>query len=407
MKDMLLKIAYRNVVKYWKRNLFVFGTVFFSILLFGFAQAFIQGFKEMSSAAIFNDIGHVMVYQEGYYKKSEMLPLNMMLDKPEQVIQRVKNEVKDVQGAMKEIKMRGVIIKSGQKETIVVRGIELGNEKAAYSIRAQMKMGRFAKSGNEVVLGNELAEFLKVKLNDTVELEVMNEKMHKRLDTFKVVGVFETGTDNNDRSLLIANIHSIQQMLGLEDKASEISFLIKDPNKVEQINSKIKETLGGGQYDILPWTTLYQGLHDINSTLDFVVIALLILLVLVVATGIANVQLISAFERIRDIGTLRAIGMGRWKVFYMMLAEAVFIGFIAAVLGCLCAGLVSEIFSIHGIYLGATTEKIGLGNIVYPHLTMQGVIITIVIGVFLPVISVIYPALVVSKKRPIEALHDV
>ena len=119
---------------------------------------------------------------------------------------------------------------------------------------------------------------------------------------------------------------------------------------------------------------------------------LLGLSIIVSLFGIVNTLVLSVFERTREIGMLRAIGMTRRQTRRMIRHESVItslIGaFIGIVLGVILAGLL--------IY------KIDLIDFSFP--TSQ-VIVFAIAAVIVGVLAAIFPARRAAKLDPLEALH--
>ena len=84
-------MAVRNIFKYRRRNMVIFVAIIFSIFILVLAMGFIEGFKEMFNRMIFENIGHITIYKEGYYKKSEMLPIGLLIQKPDEIIVMTSN----------------------------------------------------------------------------------------------------------------------------------------------------------------------------------------------------------------------------------------------------------------------------------------------------------------------------
>jgi len=77
--------------------------------------------------------------------------------------------------------------------------------------------------------------------------------------------------------------------------------------------------------------------------------------ILIAAFGIANTLMMNVLERIREIGSLRAVGMTRPQVMRMILAEALIIGILGGILGVVF-GTYSSYFALQGMEEGTGWE---------------------------------------------------
>ncbi len=68
---MLFKMAVRNIFKYRRKTITVFVTVVVSIFIFILLAGFVEGMKDMFGTSVFENMGHIMIYGKGYYKKSK------------------------------------------------------------------------------------------------------------------------------------------------------------------------------------------------------------------------------------------------------------------------------------------------------------------------------------------------
>jgi putative ABC transport system permease protein len=119
----------------------------------------------------------------------------------------------------------------------------------------------------------------------------------------------------------------------------------------------------------------------INQELGLVYV-LLALAVLVALIGIVNTLMLSVFERTREIGLLRAVGMKRRQVRAMIRSESVIVALFGAVIGIVIgAGL--------GIALASSLRQSGVTNITVPIPSLIGFL---VLSVVLGLIAATWPA---------------
>jgi putative ABC transport system permease protein len=128
----------------------------------------------------------------------------------------------------------------------------------------------------------------------------------------------------------------------------------------------------------------------------------------IAVVGIMNSVLLSIFDRIRDVGTLRAIGMRRSEVFGMFIFEFGLQGVLASLVGVVLGGVVLYILSIYGVPLPAEYEsyvsEFGISLVLKPALKFTDVLFSFLLGVGISVLSTIYPLMVIRKMTVRELL---
>ncbi|MBC2703836.1 FtsX-like permease family protein [Desulfobacula sp.] len=125
---------------------------------------------------------------------------------------------------------------------------------------------------------------------------------------------------------------------------------------------------------------------------------ILFLSLLVCVVGIVNTQLMAVADRFREIGTMKCLGALDRFILKLFLIEAFLQGFIGAAIGALTGA---------GIALCGSLIKFGTLAITY--VSFNGIFISIassiLLGCFLSLLGVLYPALLAARMQPIEAMR--
>src|SRR4029453_9481056 len=174
-----------------------------------------------------------------------------------------------------------------------------------------------------------------------------------------------------------------------------------DPAATPEAVVDLQDRLTDAGYDA---TTLDDTLGTFNAVIDGIVLVLnafAIIALLAASFGIVNTLLMSVQERTREIGLMKAMGMGSGKVFGLFSLEAVFIGFlgsaIGAGIGMLVGGAVSSALS------GALLADLpGLTLIAFDPVSIA-VIILVVMGVAF--LAGTLPAARAARQDPVESLR--
>lgn len=115
---------------------------------------------------------------------------------------------------------------------------------------------------------------------------------------------------------------------------------------------------------------------------------------LVALIGIVNTLILSVFERTREIGLLRAVGMKRRQVRTMIRAESVIIAVFGAVLGVV-------IGTALGIALASSLRHSGVTNLAVP---FGSLILFLILSALLGLLAATWPARRAAKLDVLAAI---
>lgn len=141
-------------------------------------------------------------------------------------------------------------------------------------------------------------------------------------------------------------------------------------------------------------TTIIAGITGVLNA--FAIVALI-----AAAFGIVNTLLMSVQERTREIGLMKAMGMGSGRIFSLFSLEAVAIGVIGSVIGVGTAMLVGAGLS-SALSAGLLADLEGLSLFLFEPLSLLGVVALISAIAF---VSGALPASRAARQRPIESLR--
>lgn len=150
--------------------------------------------------------------------------------------------------------------------------------------------------------------------------------------------------------------------------------------------------------------TVDDQIGDFTTVIDAIVLVLnafAVIALLAAGFGIVNTLLMSVKERTREIGLMKAMGLGGGSIFAMFSLEAVFIGFLGSVIGAGAAVAVGSI--VNGILGGGLLAGLpGLTLVAFAPATILGIVL-LVMGIAFVAGTV--PALKAARQDPIESLR--
>ena len=403
---MLPKIAWRNIWRSRIRSFVVIGAVFLGVWAFisMMAITFSVSLGYVDDAIRFQT-SHLQIHdpQFGEDKDSEFVLADDVYD-------QVK-ENKSVIAATQRTILTGMVRSSRGARGIIIKGVDPTTEASVSDISESLTEGNFFSEGkkNVVIISQEIAEKLKLKLRKKLVLQFQDLNKDIVSASFRVAGIFKTGNNITDLSMVLVNRKDINRLMGKEGISHEIAVLLDDPSKQlintqEQLSDAIPNILVENYRQISPEVELYESQIYVSVSI------LMFIFMLALIFGIINTMLMAVLERSRELGMLMAIGMNKLRVFGMIVLETLMLGTIGAPLGMVAGWLTVNYLNKRGLDFSEYsegTDAFGIKSFLRPELDGD-IYFILMIAVFVTaLLASIYPALRAVKLRPVEAIRKI
>jgi putative ABC transport system permease protein len=278
--------------------------------------------------------------------------------------------------SMDELGPVGVMVQGWEADAPLMKGLDI------------LPGGRNLRADDKhcVLLGQRLADSLDKHVGDKLSL----------FDnvTYTVTGIFKSPTIYENGSMVVL-LADLQRFMGREGQVSGFAIIIDHPNNKEEIE-RVRQDIAalGKNLEVTPTAEF------VNSTLEIRFIHAMAwvtsaVALVIGAVGMLNTMVMSVFERTREIGILRAIGWGRWRVVRMILMESVLLSLIGGVLGTLAAVTLARVLAAQPSVAGMVDSYIA------PWVILQGFLIALCVGL----LGAAYPAYRGAQLLPTEALR--
>jgi len=258
-----------------------------------------------------------------------------------------------------------------------------------------------------ILAGRELAKNLHLYEGEEVEVVSPIGKdtptgQMPRLRPFRVAGIFFTGMYEYDAKFAYVTIPALQQFLSLGDEVTGIEIKVSDSDRTPPVVDAIKAKLGAG-YLVQDWRELNKSLFSALALEQFVMFAILTVIIIVASFSIISNLIMVVVEKGREIATLKSIGASDWAIMRIFVAEGVFIGLLGTLFGLIvgisaCLGLKyfglpldSDVYYIDRLPVSMSAWSIGC-------VALAGILISI--------LATLYPAYVGARLRPIDGLRQ-
>ena len=207
------------------------------------------------------------------------------------------------------------------------------------------------------------------------------------------------------------NQSTLRELLVMPEGAHQI--IVALPDEADLVASKEAlvgwtAPLGGESLEILTWRELMPIVGQMLDSVEGMVWIIFFIIYLAVGILILNAMLMAVFERIRELGLLKALGVGPIKIIGLILMESGIQICIAAALGIVLALGPMWYLSEIGINVGSLggTDMMGVAmrpiwNGIY---NMEVATPPLVLLFFVAGSAVIYPALKAAWLNPVKAM---
>jgi ABC-type lipoprotein release transport system permease subunit len=399
----LFTTAFRDLGRNRRRSFFSALALAMGLAMLMLLASFIQG--EMSDAidtAIRLQSGHLQVRAKSYDEGKASLQWEDLVQDPEQVAAQIAS-LGPVQAATPRLFASGFVSVRDESAGVRIYGIEpLSEANAPY--REGLVSGEFLTPDDRegVLIGKPLADRLGLKVGDRLTLSSNTADGDVAEQPFTVRGIYSTQSGGFDGGTVFLPLAKAQAMAGAEDHASTIFVLLKDGAQLDSVVAALQSST----YEVLTWTKMNELILQTEALANSYMGIFYLIILGVTATVIVNTQIMSVFERTREIGILSAIGMKSRRIMAMFMAEASLLAVGGILLGLLLGGLIVAYFTKFGFYIGdfGVTGML-FTDTIYTELTLRDTVTLTALAFIITLLAGLYPAVLASRMEPVAALR--
>ena len=400
----MLRLAWRNLWRNYRRTLIMLAAITVGVWAMIFMTALMRGMvDEMVRNAIRALPGHVQIHHPGFRDDPSVANL---VSPPDEAL-RAALDGEDVVAWSTRVRVPAVISSERDTRGVILLGIEPEREKDLSFIAEDMAEGRFLESRDDkgLIVGRKLLERLDTELGKRVVVMSQDPDNEIADRGFRIVGVFESKLPSTEESFIFAGEQTVQKLLRIDDRVSEIAVLGEDYRNVEGLHEEIARAAGPA-VEVLPWYELDRYMGTMLSVMDGFVWVWIVVVFLALSFGLVNTLVMAVFERVREIGLMLALGMTPRNILSQIVAESILL----LVLG-LAVGNVLAWASIEPLKGGIDVSIVAEGmemmeasSVLYPALYAKDMILANVIVLVLGFLASLSPAWRASRYEPVQAL---
>lgn len=408
--DKYLRLAIRNVLKNGKRSILTIGAVAAGICAVILAQGFINyslwGLRE---SIINGGTGHFQIYKEGYSENGIDEPFSYLIENYKKLIINELAEIPGIEVYTPRLGFSGLAVKGDR--TVRIEGYGgVADEEKKVTAFSTMVEGESLDTLNSqgIVIGAGVAKKLSAKNGDILTLQIPTDGGGYNAVNAEVKGILEGQIEYVNNVFLLADIGFVQNIMNVPKKADRIVLKLVSTDNMAQVEEKLKEICKRNKLEYKTWRELAGIEYEQPRLFYMTVFYILITIVAIVSLfSVINTVRINVYERIREIGTLRVLGMTKNEIIALFSLEGLIFGIAGGVAGIAAALAISAVVNgTGGLYIPPPPGN-ARGYTAFFQIDMIRGMGYLGIFTVVSIVGAVFPALKISKTVICEALRGI
>ena len=429
----LWRIALRNVARNKRRSLLSGSAIVVATLSVVLMFSVLGGMLgDLVATTLTYDSGHARIRHAEYARYETLSPVHLAVTGAGALAQRLQ-ELPQVTGVLPRVRFAGAIYREERNHGAFGLGLDFAREIAVARERLPQMSGggaagtatldEFARAWQlavhggslpragerELLISAALAEELGLAVGDKLTILTRTALLSTQAWTFTVSGVVGYPIGGM-RRLLLAPLDVVQRFLKLSagDGVTEILLYTGSEEEVPALTAALAEEVPEGDpgLAVQAWSEtnpLFSMMQVATRIYDLIALFFFLL----ATTVIVNTTMMVVFERMKEIGTIAALGMTGAQISRLFFLEALFIGMAAALAGVALGCAIVLPLSQVGLDYSAAMEgvELNMSDVLYPRLSARSTLLVFCYAIAVTAAAAYWPARKAARLHPVEALR--
>jgi ABC-type lipoprotein release transport system permease subunit len=377
-------------------SLALFSMIQYSGLMTGYLHGMERNILDL-------EMGDIQIFASDYLDKPSIYN---RIENPDDLIKKL-----EAAGYRASGRLKGGGLAAGENSSagVVFRGVNPGQDASVSDVYKHVSRGEWldVREPAGIVIGRRLALSLNVDVGDEVVVLSQAADGSMANDLFKVRGVLKSIGEEVDRGGIYMIDRTFRELMVVPGGVHQI--IVRKPPTVplDKAADEVASIAGGA--DTRSWRQLTPTLASMLDSSRGAMYFMFVIVFLAIAIVILNAMLMAVFERIREFGVLKAIGVAPWVVFKTVITETIIQTGLAIAAGGILSIPAAIYLSTSGINLssmsGASIMGIAWDPIWKSSFSVQTFTGPVVMLAAIVLMAALYPALKAAFIRPVAAMH--
>jgi putative ABC transport system permease protein len=403
---MTVRFALRNLFRQRGRTMMTLASIVFGVVGLILSGGFVEDvFIQLREATIKSRLGHIQIYKDGYLANWTKDPGQYLIEDPARLQDAVES-VGGVKATMRRLNFFGLVNNGKTDLPILGEGVESDKEAAEFGDFFFVIEGRKLQADDtyKILLGEGVAKSLNLEVGQFVTILANMPDGGLNSLEFEVAGIFRTFSKDFDARAVRVSLADAQELLAAAGVHAVVVSLA-DTLATDDTAAKLKTALTTDKLEIKTWFELDDFYRNTVELYQSQLSVLQFIILLVVLLSVANSVNMTAYERVGEFGTLKALGKRSRDISTLIILENCLLGLLGAGAGVLLgAGLAWGISAI-GIPMPPPPNS-NAGYTAYIRIVPSVLVVSFLIGFVATVLSSLLAARGAARVPVVEALRQ-
>jgi len=398
------KTAWRNVWRSRRRTLVTVSAMGFALWMMILYTGLMNWYLHDMEATILDlEVGDVQIHAADYRDDPS---LHARIDDAESLLTELRGAG---YRASSRLLAYGMAAAGETSAGVAFFGVDVARDAEVSLVHEHLLDGSWLdpSDAHGVVLGRRLARMLAADLGAEIVVISQGSDGAMAADLYRVRGVLESIGAAVDRGGVFMTAEAFRELFVLPVGVHQIVVRRPEGSELDVAAEAVRAAAAG--LDVRTWRDLMPTLASLLDSARGALVMMIVIVYVAIAVLILNAMLMSVFERIRELGVLKALGVGPGGILGLMFAEALIVTAIAIAVGVALGAPTLYYMATEGIELTSLTGMsiMGVAMSTVWHADMRASTFAIPIAVLVGIVglAVIYPALKAAMIDPVRAIH--
>ena len=402
----MIRYALNNVRRNTHRSLLCAIAISIATLVVIIAEGWIAGtLTAYSNGSARLQTGHIRITTAEYANRERFLPVDSLVSGAAALRQRIL-QLEGVASVEERLRFRILLGSGNRTQPAVGMGIEFGH--STLGIEEGIRRSRKPFRPDAIYPGKTLAVKLHVREGERLLLAAKTASGGLNGIKLPMAAAVATGSGTMDRNAFFISLSNARRLLRSGDAAAELYVYLHDPARAAAIAARIRPLLPAGA---VARTLAEQNpaFHDYLTAVQSFMVLIDAVILFLASFVIINTMMMAVYERAREIGTLKALGMEEGAIIRSFGLEGGLLGISGGLAGCGIGCILIAVLQRTGIDLSAMMEGIDMPMeyIIRPSLSVGTVLVSLLLATVIPAGAAMLPASRIRRLSAAEALRRV